>query len=68
MGALSVAAPAAAHAGVSCHRINATGTGQQTGPTTTVATIRGGGLLHGTTAGEFTVTGTTGTGFLIAGT
>lgn len=65
---LGLAAPAVAHAGVSCHRINATGAGQQTGPTTTVATIRGGGLLNGTTVGDFPEATPTPTGFLIAGT
>lgn len=68
VGALTVAAPGVAHAGESCHPINATGTGQATSPTTTVATIREGGLLTGTTTGAFAVTGVTPTGFLIAGT
>lgn len=68
VGALTVVAPGVAHAGESCHEINATGTGQALSPTTTEATIRGGGLLHGTTTGDFSVTGSTETGFLIAGT
>lgn len=45
------AGPAAA--AESCHKINAKGTGQATGPTTTVAQIMGGGLLQGTTAASF---------------
>ena len=53
---------------MSCHRINATGAGQQTGPTTTVATIRGGRLLNGTTVGDFPEATPTPTGALIAGT
>jgi hypothetical protein len=68
VGALGVAAPGVAHADVECHAIDATGTGRQTEPTSTVATIRGGGLLTGTTAGEFTVTPTSETEFLLAGT
>lgn len=66
-GTVSLAAPGVAHAGVSCHRINATGAGQQTG-STTVATIRGGGLLNGTTVGDFPEATPTPTGALIAGT
>lgn len=68
VGALSVAAPGVAHAGESCHRINATGTGQATSLTTTVATIRGGGLLHGTTVGDFPEATPTDSGLRIAGT
>lgn len=68
VGALGLAAPGAAHAGVSCHRIDATGVGRQTGPTTTVATIRDAGLLTGTTAGEFAVVPVSGTEFLLTGT
>jgi hypothetical protein len=68
VGALSLAAPGVAHADVECHEIDATGVGQQTGPTTTVATIRGGGLLTGTTAGVFTVTPVSETEFLLDGT
>ncbi|MBW0118982.1 hypothetical protein [Pseudonocardia abyssalis] len=68
VGALSVAAPGIAHAGESCHTIDARGTGQQTGPTTTVATIRGGGLLTGRTVGDFPDAVPTDGGLLIAGT
>jgi hypothetical protein len=43
-------------AGTSCHKINAKGTGQETSPGVTVATIKGGGLLNGTTAATFAPT------------
>ena len=53
-----------AEAGVSCHTINAKGVGQGTGgtgtqddPLTTVAQIKGGGLLQGTTEASFIITG-----------
>ena len=67
------AGPAAA--GVSCHQINATGAGQGAAPQAgdppglirTVAQIRGGGLLHGTTEAAFQVTGPTPTGIAFAG-
>lgn len=67
VAALGVAAPAVAHGGESCHRVNAHGTGQALSATTTVATIRGGGLLTGTTTGDFAVTGPTANGVAIAG-
>jgi hypothetical protein len=47
-------------AGISCHTINARGVGQDLGGGNTVARITGGGLLHGTTAASFTVTGLSG--------
>jgi hypothetical protein len=64
-----------ATAGVSCHPINATGAGQGAPPEAgdppglirTVAQIRGGGLLQGTTAAAFQVTGLTPTGIAFAG-
>lgn len=64
-----------ARAGVSCHQINATGTGQGAPPRTddpqglirTVAQIRGGGLLQGRTEAVFQVTGSTPTGIVFAG-
>ncbi len=43
-------------AGTSCHKINAKGEGQETSPGVTVATIKGGGLLNGTTAAIFVPT------------
>ncbi len=46
-----------AQAAVSCHKINAHGVGQDLGGGVTHATIKGGGLLHGTTVGNFTITG-----------
>ena len=64
-----------ATAGVSCHQINATGAGQGAAPQAgdppgvirTVAQIRGGGLLHGTTGAAFRVTGSTPTGIAFDG-
>ena len=60
---------------VSCHQINATGAGQGAAPQAgdppglirTVAQIRGGGLLQGTTEAAFQVTGSTPTGIAFAG-
>jgi hypothetical protein len=46
-----------AQAAVSCHKINAEGIGQDLGGGVTNATINGGGLLNGTTVGNFTITG-----------
>ncbi|MEO7350534.1 MAG: hypothetical protein ABIW17_01425 [Marmoricola sp.] len=67
------AGPAAA--GVSCHQINAKGAGQGAPPQAgdppglirTVAQIRGGGLLQGTTEAAFQVTGFTPTGIAFGG-
>lgn len=64
-----------ATAGVSCHEINAKGAGQGVpsqagdppGLIRTVAQIRGGGLLQGTTEAAFQVTGVTPTGIAFAG-
>ncbi len=64
-----------ASAGESCHEINAKGAGQGAPPQAgdppglirTVAQIRGGGLLQGTTAAAFQVTGLTPTGIAFAG-
>jgi hypothetical protein len=55
-------------AAVSCHKINAKGVGQDLGNGMTEAQIIGGGLLHGTTKGNFVVTGGSAPVFLIAGT
>jgi hypothetical protein len=57
--ALVVGSPA--QAGVSCHQINARGVGQDLGGGVTQARIIGGGLLHGTTAASFEITGLSGT-------
>ena len=57
-----------AHAAQSCHKINARGVGQDLGGGKTIARIIGGGLLHGTTEGNFTTTGISGTVASIAGT
>jgi hypothetical protein len=67
------AGPAAA--AVSCHQISSTGAGQGAAPQAgdppglirTVAQIRGGGLLQGTTEAAFQVTGPTPTGIAFAG-
>ena len=64
-----------ATAGVSCHQVNAKGAGQGGPPRAgdppglirTVAQIRGGGLLQGTTQAAFQVTGPTSTGIAFAG-
>lgn len=55
-------------AGVSCHKINAKGEGQDLGGGITEARIIGGGLLHGTTLGSFAITGGAPPVFTIAGT
>jgi len=57
-----------AEAGVSCHKINAKGAGQDNFNLTTTAQIIGGGLLQGTTQASFGVTGGTATLLDIAGT
>ena len=57
-----------AQAAESCHKINAKGVGQDHGDGTTEAHIIGGGLLHGTTAGSFLITGGSFPVFSIAGT
>lgn len=57
-----------ASAAVSCHKINAKGIGQDLGNGATRAQIIGGGLLHGTTVGQFAITGGALPVFDIAGT
>jgi len=57
-----------AQAGVSCHKINAKGIGQDNGNFTTTANINGGGLLNGTTAAAFTPTGQLGSVVMFEGT
>lgn len=59
--AVAVVAPAGVSAAVSCHNINAKGAGQDLGGGSTIATIMGGGLLEGTTAASFMITGLSGT-------
>ena len=63
LASLSLAgvAPTAVDAAVSCHRIHASGVGQDQGGGNTVAQISDGGLLQGTTAAAFTITGLSGT-------
>src|SRR4051794_7230349 len=51
IAALLPVAPASA--AVSCHSINSKGTGQDLGGGQTIADINGGGILNGTTAGDF---------------
>ena len=63
---LLVVTPAQAKA--SCHKVNAQGVGQDLGNGITIATITGDKLLRGTTAGNFTVTGVSGTIATLAGT
>jgi hypothetical protein len=58
---LAVVAPTAVDAATSCHRIGASGVGQDQGGGNTVAQISDGGLLQGTTAAAFTITGLSGT-------
>ena len=60
------AAPASA--AESCHKINAKGIGQDLGGGRTTANISGGGLLNGTTVGNFSVTALSGTVATIEGT
>jgi len=57
-----------ARAAASCHRINAKGVGQDLGGGVTEADIIGGGLLQGTTVGNFVISAGSGTVFTIAGT
>lgn len=57
-----------AQAAVSCHKINAKGVGQDLGGGVTEAHISGGGLLNGTTTGNFAITGGSPPVFSIAGT
>ena len=57
-----------AFAAVSCHKINAKGIGQDLGGGATQAQIIGGGLLHGTTAGQFVPGGLAGSVLSITGT
>jgi hypothetical protein len=54
-------APVAARGAVSCHKINATGIGQDLGGGQTTAQIVDGGLLQGTTQASFVITGFSGT-------
>lgn len=59
---LGLTVPGSAQAATTCQTVHAKGVGQALGPTETTATIRGGGLLNGsTTHGEFTPTGVVGT-------
>jgi hypothetical protein len=57
-----------AEAAESCHKINAKGVGQDLGGGMTEAQIVGGGLLHGTTEGNFIITGFSGTVASFGGT
>jgi hypothetical protein len=68
LSTLLVAGDANAKADVSCHNIRAKGVGQDQGGGVTTARIIGGGLLHGTTVGNFVVTGFSGTVATLGGT
>lgn len=71
----STIAPAPAAAGEACHAINATGTGEGAPPqpgdpgnlVRTVAQLRGGGLLQGTTEASFSITDPTPPVFAFSG-
>jgi hypothetical protein len=63
--ALIVVSPV--QAATSCHNINAKGVGQDLGGGVTRADIKGGGLLQGTTVGNFAITGIAGTVATIEG-
>ena len=66
--ALTAGAPASALGGTSCHKIDASGVGQDLGAGQTVAQIRDGGLLQGTTAASFEITGFSGSVAAFTGT
>lgn len=68
IAAAVVATAGQAQAAVSCHKINAKGVGQDLGGGMTEARIVGGGLLHGTTQGNFVITGGAPPVFTISGT
>jgi hypothetical protein len=57
-----------AQAAPSCHKIKAKGVGQDLGNGVTVANIIGGGLLQGTTTGNFVITGESPPVVFLAGT
>jgi len=65
--AASVVMTGGVRADVSCHKINARGLGQDLGGGATQAQIIGGGLLEGTTAAQFVITGISGTIVSFAG-
>jgi hypothetical protein len=66
--AMAAVAPAVALGSTACHSIDATGVGQDLGEGRTVAQISDGGLLQGTTAASFQITGLSGTVASFAGT
>ena len=65
---LTTIAPAIALGRTSCHAVDASGVGQDLGGGRTVAQISDGGLLQGTTAASFQITGLSGTVASFAGT
>ncbi len=68
-GVVLLAGPVQAKTGgLSCHKINAKGNGQDLGAGSTTAQIVGGGLLHGTTVGTFAIVAGAPPVFAIAGT
>src|SRR5215207_4239442 len=66
LGSMLIAGPAEAVGG--CHKITARGVGQDLGGGVTEARVIGGGLLHGTTLGNFTITGVSGSVATFVGT
>lgn len=68
LAASVLACAGVANAGVSCHKINAKGVGQDLGGGNTQAQIIGGGLLHGTTTAHFDIVGGAAPVFVINGT
>ncbi len=66
--AMAAVAPAVALGSTACHSVDATGVGQDLGEGRTVAQISDGGLLQGTTAASFQITGLSGTVASFAGT
>ena len=66
-GLMSTLVMVPAQAAGGCHNINAKANGQDAGGGVTHAQVIGGGLLQGTTDGNFTITGFTGAVASIAG-
>ncbi len=68
VGFITTLAVSPAQAASGCHEINAKGVGQDAGGGVTHAQVIGGGLLHGTTDGNFAITAVNGTVASISGT
>ena len=67
-GVVGLAPGNEAQAEESSHKINAKGVGQDLGGGVTIADVKGGGLLNGTTEGNFAITGGAFPVFTISGT